>query len=552
MKSYLISLSTSLALLFTISSCSYDRESPNAKHVVIIGIDGLSPDGIRSSETPVFDRMMRNGSYTLHARAVMPTSSGANWGSMLTGAGPEQHGIISNDWRTDNVELPAASIQNEYLYPTIFAAIRKQKPNAKLAAIFDWNPIINYVEKEVIDYQALPANEDETTAASIDIIKKNRPLFTFIHIDHVDGAGHRYGHGSPEYYRSVEKADSLVGEIIKATEDAGIFDDTVFILSSDHGGVGYGHGGNSLLELEIPFIVYGKQVKENHELLIPINTFDTPATALFALGLSIPFEWIGRPVKSSFQGNRDPELMFTLNNLIPAPKITPLGEGGSNPAGGLFINENPTMEITNPNEEGTIRFTTNGSLPAFYSKKYEESIEITKNTVIHARVFDDERPISDLSSAYFRIINSTDGHGLKYQIFENDNMAVLPDFNLLDPVNSGTVLEVSSNHLDLTRQHHVAVKMQGFIKIPTMGRYRFYLASDDGSKLYINNNLVVDNDGDHGVLTKSGEIILTEGRHFLQVDWFNGGGGYWLGAMIEGPEMPRQIIPPSMLYLNQE
>ncbi|TVQ04036.1 MAG: phosphodiesterase [Balneolaceae bacterium] len=551
MKNIFYTLLTLLIVIFTISGCTGGDRSPNAGHVIIIGIDGLSPDGILNSDTPVMDHMMANGSYSMHARAVMPSSSGANWGSMIMGAGPEQHGIISNDWRVDNFVLHPNVVRDDNLFPTIFAVIRDQLPAAEIGAILDWNPIQNFIENDVLSYLALPSDEDETTIEAVTYIKQKKPLFTFIHIDHVDGAGHRFGHGSPQYYASVAKADSLVGEILQSARDAGIYEDTVFLLSSDHGGVGFGHGGNDPREMEIPFIVYGKNVKPNHLLRLPINTFDTPATAVFALGLEIPFEWIGRPVKNAFRGNDDPKLMYHLNNLYPAPDIFPAGEGGYNPPGGLFVGETVTMRIENPAGLGEIRYTVDGSMPGEASPVYDGPLEISENTVVTTRLFDNGRAVSAVNTGYFRMLQNPEGHGLRYTIYEKDDMNLLPDFSTLEPKGTGTTLEITSNNLNLTRRNFVAAVMEGFIEIENEGRYRFYLASDDGSKLYINDREVVDNDGDHGVITRSGTVNLEPGRHEIRVEWFNGGGGYWLAAFIEGPGMERQIVPASMLYLDE-
>ena len=55
------------------------------EHVVIIGCDGLSPDGIVKAKTPHQDDLMKRGAFTLHARGVLPTDSSPNWASMITG-----------------------------------------------------------------------------------------------------------------------------------------------------------------------------------------------------------------------------------------------------------------------------------------------------------------------------------------------------------------------------------------------------------------------------------------------------------------------------------
>lgn len=537
-----------LLIIVTIGVCSSNAQAlrDDGTHVVLIGIDGLSPDGIRNAETPILDHMMLHGAYSLHARAVMPTNSGPNWGSMIMGAPPEQHGILNNDWSRDNFQLPAVVTRDRDLYPTVFAVIRDQLPEAEIGAILHWNPIIRYIEEDVLSFQALPVNEDETTMEATQYILEKKPLFTFIHIDHVDGAGHSFGHGSREYYRSVVKADSLIGEIMNAAKQAGIYSNTVFILSSDHGGIGYGHGGNSLEEIEIPFLVYGKGVKKNHLLRFPINVYDVPVTAVYALGLEIPFEWTGRPVKAAFERNPDPTLMYDLNQLEPSPVIYPKGEGFAQ-AGGLYIGQTAELDIRNQSNRGEIHFTTDGSMPVPESSIFTEPFELTENATVMARIYEKGRPISDVSRGYFRFLDTSEGVGLRYKTYFVDGIKLLPEFSTLEPVSEGVALEISSEQIQLPRRNDIAVVLEGYLDVQKMGRYTFYLSSDDGSKLYINGNEIIDNDGDHGVITKSGSILLTEKRHHIRVEWFNAGGGYWLEAFMEGPDLPRQIIPARML-----
>lgn len=106
------------------------------KHVILIGFDGMSPAGLRGANTPTFDKLMNEGSSSMHVRSVLPTKSSPNWAAMLMGAGPEQTGITSNEWRKDKFVLPAVVEDQQNWFPTIFRVIKDQKPNAEIGAIW--------------------------------------------------------------------------------------------------------------------------------------------------------------------------------------------------------------------------------------------------------------------------------------------------------------------------------------------------------------------------------------------------------------------------------
>src|SRR2546425_11801985 len=93
----LLALAAAAVVVATIQAVPA-RPRPGVEHVVIIGVDGMSPTGVEVAKTPHMHQLMREGAYTLHARGVMPTVSSRNWASMIMGAGPEQHGVTSNDW----------------------------------------------------------------------------------------------------------------------------------------------------------------------------------------------------------------------------------------------------------------------------------------------------------------------------------------------------------------------------------------------------------------------------------------------------------------------
>jgi len=142
-----------------------------------------------------------------------------------------------------------------------------------------------------------------TAKRAIQVFEEKRPDFMFIHFDDVDHAGHNFGWKSPEYFQAVEAVDSLIGDVLKAAEKAGLAKDTLVIMTADHGGKGKGHGNPTMEELEIPWIVRGPGVAAGHEIKDPVNTYDLAPTIAWVLGVKAPSCWIGRPVLEAFQTN---------------------------------------------------------------------------------------------------------------------------------------------------------------------------------------------------------------------------------------------------------
>jgi len=274
---------------------------PGVEHVVIIGCDGMSPDGIMKAKTPVMDQLMKEGAYTMRARGVMPTSSSPNWASMIMGAGPEQHGITSNDWRTNKFEIAPTVVGSEGMFPTIFGLLREQKPKSVIACFHDWDGFGRLFERKAVDMIEDSVGPTNAVQNSVAYIKEKKPIFTFIHLDDVDHVGHAIGHGTPEYYASVEVADKLIGQVVQGLKDAGIWKKTIVIITADHGGINKGHGGATMAEIEIPWIIAGPGVVAGHEIKSPVNTYDTAVTVAYVLGLNTPECWIGRPVLEAFK-----------------------------------------------------------------------------------------------------------------------------------------------------------------------------------------------------------------------------------------------------------
>lgn len=538
-----------LAVLASTLAVAGPTLAETTRHVIIIGVDGMSRNGVVTADTPVMHDMMNKGSSSLHARGVLPTTSSANWASVLNGAGPEQHGVTTNDWQVGDFNFPTSVTGSGNFFPSLFQIVTDQHPEWEVGSIYQWGGFGNLYDHRFVDYDVNTKDEDDTARVAADYIRSKRPQLLFVHLDHVDHAGHADGHGTAKYYDAVAKADRLIGVIRQATVEAGIADDTVIIVTSDHGGVGKGHGGETLAELEIPWIAYGPAIHAGRKLDQPINTFDTPATVAKLLNVKIPYAWLGRPVSLALKGEPAPEQMYRTSNFYASPLVEPVNEGNA-PAGGLFINKPAVMSIRNPNPVGEVRYTLDNSAPTATSTLYTKPVNITQSTIVRATLFVDGKPASVPTTAYFRLINDKPAtqKGVAYRVYGlSEGTARLPDFSQMTPITDGHSYEFSIDGLALPQTANVAVVFEGYLDIETAGSHTFILASDDGSKLYIDDKTVVDNDGDHGVISAGDAIELTPGKHKIRVEWFNGGGGAWLGAYYQGPNLPRQFIDANRL-----
>lgn len=546
------------ATLLFLASCTLNSETKYPEgidHVIVIGVDGMSPDGIRNAKTPTMDSMIANGAVKWNVRTVLTSASSQNWASMIMGAGPEQHGITDNDWERDNHTLPPIVAGEEGIFPSIFGILREQRPDTEIGAVYNWRGFGRLFEKKAVNYDKTFSTEDSTAADFIQYIKAKKPTFGFVHFDHVDHAGHEYGHGTPEYYAAVSKTDSLVHQILNAIKSAGIDQHTLVIITADHGGVGTGHGGATIEEAEIAMILYGKDIKKGYKIQQQVYTYDLAATIAFAFHLTPPYAWIGRPVKPAFEGFDEPANLWKGKEVIAAPIILPAKKLYQQ-AGGLYINQPATVTIRPAAAHDIIHYTLNGGTPDSNSPVYKEPFTVDSTTVVQAIAYDDKGNASLVKSAYYRIVNPGANTGLNVSMFKGDGWKQLPVFGGLTPVKNWSSYEFTIEEAQLAGVKEkdnptFALLYDGYIKIDTPGQYRFFTQSDDGSKLYIDGKKVVDNDGDHGVKEAAGDISLYAGLHQIKTEYFNAAGGYWLDVFYKGPGIPKQLVPANKLLKHK-
>jgi hypothetical protein len=142
--------------------------------------------------------------------------------------------------------------------------------------------------------------------------------------------------------------------------------------------------------------------------------------------------------------------------------------------------------------------------------------------------------------------------GLNYTAYEwtTSSAHSVDEFSSMQPVRSGVATSVSS--AGLTRKENAGIIYGGYIKVPADAIYTFYLASDDGSRLLLDGQQVIDNDGLHGQDEKSFRIPLRKGFHAMILQYFNGTGGSGLQLSLSSEGHARQPVPNSYFYQSSK
>lgn len=204
-------------------------------------------------------------------------------------------------------------------------------------------------------------------------------------------------------------------------------------------------------------------------------------------------------------------------------------------ASGLFV-DTVTVRLVPSAERGVLRYTTDGSEPTIASEAYQGPFLLADSAVVRARVFDGGKAVSGSSARTFTrstprpaFAPASRKPGLRCERFPGDFDA-LPDFATLTASAKYVVagVELPSG----AAEERVARRFAGFVELPRGGVWAFALSSDDGSRLLVDGECVVDNDGLHGPEERRGEIALAKGCHAIVVEWFNKSGGAQLSLKV--------------------
>lgn len=190
-----------------------------------------------------------------------------------------------------------------------------------------------------------------------------------------------------------------------------------------------------------------------------------------------------------------------------------------------------------------------------YRKKEDGAYVLVETLAPGTETFEDTN-LEASTTYYYRLraisaageSDYTDNGRLTYAYYEG-TWDKLPNFSALTPIMTGEI-----NNFDISiapKADYFAFKFDGKILIETPGAYTFYTASDDGSQLYINGDLVVQNDYLQSHTERSGNYTFqSPGAYDISVRYFEKNGGQSLDVKYAGPSNPKGFIPDDALNVG--
>lgn len=183
-----------------------------------------------------------------------------------------------------------------------------------------------------------------------------------------------------------------------------------------------------------------------------------------------------------------------------------------------------------------IYYTTDGSAVTTKSAVYKAPFVLGNTGPVKALAVKAGMLPSGEAKGDFRVYNlmkaqiaGTVSAGLQYSYYEGENLDIRS-------VETGTALKkgITSviNESLKQRKEKYGLLFTGYIRLDKQAMYEFFTTSDDGSQLFIDDELIVNNDGNHGMEEKSGKALLAMGYHRIKIIYFDSGGGNGLRVHV--------------------
>ncbi len=215
----------------------------------------------------------------------------------------------------------------------------------------------------------------------------------------------------------------------------------------------------------------------------------------------------------------------------------------------FFVDE-ADVTLSCKNGQANIHYTLDGTNPGPNSPMFTKPFKIREPLTLKMRAINKSQQSFVVTTHFVEVdyaMSSAPGEvatGIEFEYFEGSFLYVA-DLDKVKPVEKGV-----KDIINLTPRANVnafGYKYSGYFVAPKEGVYTFYIESNDGSKLYLNGEELIDNDGAHGIIEKAGKMALKAGEYPLEIKYFQAGGGLALKVSWEGPGMEKREMTSAVL-----
>jgi len=248
------------------------QEKPLAKYVFIITLDGTRADVFWSVNSFIKSKL-NESVYADHIVTVYPTVTYPGHISLLTGTWPQIHGTENNPSYGEFGTRPYSSYLRSYHKPRVDDILDLASKHGYLTAVFAAPPTMATIIGGENTYRVYGKGSEGTINSTIGYLDKNyatireNGLVAFIHLVDTDSAGHRYGSDSFEYRKAIRDSISLVERLYNKLSQLGLLDDSIIVVTADHGMYGNKHHNvYPPLVSDIPLWMWGKPFKKGYKL----------------------------------------------------------------------------------------------------------------------------------------------------------------------------------------------------------------------------------------------------------------------------------------------
>ena len=251
--------------------------------VVLILVDGMRPDSLTACGNPLVNELQAHSLYTLRGATVMPSVTLPCHFSLFHSVTPQRHGILTNTY-----------VPQVRPVKGLFEVLHG---GGKTSAMFyNWEELRDLARPDNIAYACFASGHQFHFEKANPIIVEHllhyfttygQPDFTFLYLGWTDEAGHDFGWMTPEYLRAVSGSLDSVKKVVDS-----LGDDTLVMLTADHGGHDRSHGTEMPEDMTIPVFLYNRTLGSTD--LPSASILDLAPTTATVLGVPADHEWEGK------------------------------------------------------------------------------------------------------------------------------------------------------------------------------------------------------------------------------------------------------------------